>query len=198
MVKPDKLARIVANRKRFAEDVASHGWASWPILNQGPDPEWFYLNGFELGAEILLRYILDNQAHPDELVYPAVFLYRHWAELALKRLLRLCAQLGADVDQNLFGKHALWPIWEGCRPTVVTKASGVDINKIDERVKQLDEIDRDSQRFRYAETRDHQPSHAPMTNFSLVEFGELMKELGALGLVDLELSELISPSRDGE
>lgn len=57
-------------------------------LNFIPDQFGIYALGYREAAELLGQRCLNSRAEADSLVYPLVFLWRHYVELRLKELLR--------------------------------------------------------------------------------------------------------------
>ncbi len=77
-----------------------------------------YAKGFRAAANLVTLKALDTPYDPDtrraEVVYPAVFLYRHAVELLLKALIRDCGEL-LDLPVKAHG-HELDKLWDTARP----------------------------------------------------------------------------------
>ncbi|MCC5074254.1 hypothetical protein VDR70_015815 [Xanthomonas campestris pv. campestris] len=79
-----------------------HGpdWRNKAMLHYMPqESSWnAYLLGYKEAADRLVRSIQDGQHGQDYLVYPILFLYRHWIEISLKALIQQC-QLLAGIER---------------------------------------------------------------------------------------------------
>ena len=89
-----------------------HDWDNdWD--NYLPD-EWLkYTAGYKDAADILVAYVDDHQRWQDILVYPVVFLYRQYLELAIKSLIAQARRLQND-PEALPKIHAIDRLWEIC------------------------------------------------------------------------------------
>lgn len=65
-----------------------------------------YINGYLYAARLLVNEVTSTQRHQDTLVYPAIFLYRHYIELQLKDNLRRALYL---TDTNFQPTYANTP-----------------------------------------------------------------------------------------
>jgi hypothetical protein len=130
-------------------------WAN-ACVNYISDPWNLYATGYKEAADILSERVLNSRQLTDALVYPIIFLYRHYLELRLKELINSGqALLGQTPD--LKHVHNLGSLWSICRRIFeqVWPGSPVDdLNKIEECVKQLATIDPQSMSFRYPVTKD--------------------------------------------
>lgn len=84
------------------------------------DDNWrTYSLGYERGAELLAKELIENANFLDTLVFPLVFLCRHNIELRLKMLVRDCRWL-LDRDPIVWPEgHHLEKLWAEARPMVV-------------------------------------------------------------------------------
>ncbi len=53
------------------------------------DSELAYVEGYYLGGDKLIEYVLATKRDQDFLVYPITFVYRHYLELSFKRIRRM-------------------------------------------------------------------------------------------------------------
>jgi hypothetical protein len=112
-----------------------------------------HASGYRLAADQLVRDILERRVHPvDELVHPIPFLYRHYLELQLKGLYLLVCVF-REVTPERFTRHSLVGLWEKVRPDledIMAAALTKEIcDAVQEKFIQFDEIDRQSDAFRY-------------------------------------------------
>lgn len=166
-------------------------WINNACLNvMGNGDAYAYMAGYRRAAEILVDYVCQNGRDQDFLVYPIIFLYRHHAELMLKRIIRrvpyvIDARLTAAQKQHLV-KHRLDLLWGDLRAMLpaVCKAAGWDeidgahIEGIDDYIHQLSKLDADSFSFRYSHSKKGQSSlPRDLKNINLRHFGDLMARL---------------------
>jgi len=125
------------------------------------------------------------------LVYPIVYLYRHHVELALKRLLRLVADLAEEeLDQKCqkdLERHHIDQLWldfkrflknERIKNWCGLKLPGEDIKGVDSYIRQLSEVDPDAQSFRYARTKGGETSlPETLTHINIAVFADHMDSL---------------------
>ena len=163
-------------------------WKNNACLRQGDD--YACREGYLRGAQILVQAVGEKERDQDFLVYPIVFLYRHYIELLLKEVIRgtpylLDRELTANEKKHL-QSHRIDLLWNDFKPlsAAITKVAGWsdlpidDIEGIDDYIRQISEIDPDSYRLRYAHTKKGVPSlPKSLTHINLRHFGELMDRL---------------------
>jgi hypothetical protein len=134
-------------------------------------PGLAYRDGYRTAARALSAQACNNSYLLDIYVYPIIYLYRHFIEMALKSIFQT-AVIGlldrklSSADQTTLGKHDLQALWNMLRPMLaeVCKASDhsplptADLKGIDAYINQIHKHDPDGQRFRYAITSKAQPS----------------------------------------
>lgn len=109
--------------------------------------------GFKLAAFQLVDDVVERRAHPiDVLVYPIVFLFRHYLELRLKELIIVSARL-LDKPREVPGHHDLTRLWAVVRPRIerVWPEDSVreQLDAVEETLRGFCDVDPDSQAFRY-------------------------------------------------
>lgn len=137
-------------------------WYNNACLNfsSGTDNMNAYADGYRLGAEVLARCVIEQERHQDILVYPIVYLWRHYTELRLKRLLSASNILLDDTPSNEF-HHKILPLWQKLRPLIEEIEPDGDRETLDavtEIFTQLDTVDPFSVSFRYPTLKDGAPS----------------------------------------
>lgn len=138
--------------------------------NTSPDVSWpgtglqrAYAEGYRRAASLIVDAVLQGRLlrHPDTLVCPVVFLYRHSLELQLKLLVAagMYHQEG-EVDFTwLHRTHRLDHLWErGKRLLLEIRPEAADdaspIAHLDPLVQELHDVDLGGQAFRYSLTKD--------------------------------------------
>jgi hypothetical protein len=186
------------SEKLFRGDLRD--WKNNACLRQGDD--YAYREGYLRGAQVLVRSVGEEERDQDFLVYPIVFLYRHYIELVLKEVIKrapylLDRELTAT-EKNHLGEHRLDHLWDDFKPVsvAITKVAGwndvpvEDIEGIDNYVRQISEIDPQSYGLRYAHSKKGTPSLPKgLTHINLRHFGELMDRLARyLSGIDMSMS----------
>lgn len=126
-----------------------------------------YIAGYLDAAKLLARVVIFSQSHMDTLVYPIIYLYRHYLELRFKRLIRQGAiikdfQIDAKLEEVL-ADHNLMALWNSFIP-FFEEVSGdnEDFEKvkkgIESYINQIHQIDPGSLAFRY-EKQKHGKKH---------------------------------------
>jgi len=73
-----------------------------------------YIAGYLRAGDVLAQHVETTHHDQDFLVYPMMFVYRHYLELRLKDLRKDCFELlDREVDPKL--NHALGVLWKDCR-----------------------------------------------------------------------------------
>jgi hypothetical protein len=135
----------------------------------GKADSYAYSEGYRLAGRIVADHAIQNALDVDFLVYPVIFLYRHYVELQLKRLIptgaRLVGQELSEANRKLLQQsHRLNQLWALFEP-ILQKArqenmliTPEEIGGLGWYVLQLNEIDPKSEGFRYQVTRSGEPS----------------------------------------
>ena len=175
-------------------------WKNNACLRQGD--EYACREGYLRGAQLLVQTVSKEERDQDFLVYPIVFLYRHYIELSLKAVIKrvpylLDRELTGAEKQHL-GEHRLDHLWSDFKAmsAAITKVAGwsdlplEDIEGIDNYIRQISEIDPHSYSLRYAHSKQGTPSlPKDLTHINLRHFGELMDRLARyVGGIDMGMS----------
>jgi hypothetical protein len=127
--------------------------------------------GYKRAARHLALTVVENGREQDFLIYPVVFLYRHYIELALKSTLTrmdylLDKERSKAVDDHL-GNHRIDWLWNDLKPLLDEVCEAANWSKLDENlvgsvdalIGQIHEVDAASYAFRYArQKKTHKPS----------------------------------------
>ena len=92
----------------------------------------------------------------DSLVYPIVFLYRHWLELMFKRLMVLASMLRQERVRvpRMHNLDRLWASLKSELGSIDTGTSETDLVVVGACVEQFTRVDPGSTGFRYSHTSD--------------------------------------------
>lgn len=105
-------------RGRKSKDVQAVVHTQWPGMGT-----WSaYGDGFFKAAEVLIWWLprRPDPVHMDELLYPVLFLYRHFVELRLKEFLHLAIALDFSPmkKRDLDRTHSLEILWARVNPVL--------------------------------------------------------------------------------
>jgi hypothetical protein len=110
--KGDILFRSVGSEEGNRDD-----WEMNAVVREADD--YAYSEGYRLAGYIVADHVIQKPLYADFLVYPIIFLYRHYVELQLKRLIPLGALLVDQViDRKLLLKHPLDELWDLFAPVL--------------------------------------------------------------------------------
>ncbi|MBK8205328.1 MAG: hypothetical protein IPK87_00915 [Planctomycetes bacterium] len=114
----------------------------------------YYVTGFKLAADATVDAATEAVGHPDWYFYPAAFLYRHYIELSLKRLISHATMLIDGKAAQPHG-HTLLELWKQLRPYLQQLAGNANpepADSVEGVVREFHEIDKSGQEFRYETT----------------------------------------------
>ena len=146
------------------------------------DYNWnLYSEGYKRAATLLIEHIKNNHFDQDTLVYPIVFLYRHYIELGLKEIIKYGSQL-LDMPEEFPKHHKMDGLWKQCRiilkqETLCTRIPEEQLNAVEECIQQLSEKDPESFAFRYPTDKNGNPSLSGLEHINLINFSEVMERI---------------------
>jgi len=84
--------------------------------------------GYVRGAQILVRAVGEEERDQDFLVYPIVFLYRHYVELLLKEIIKRAPYLTdrelSEAEKRHLENHRLDLLWNDFKPLMKAYRKG--------------------------------------------------------------------------
>lgn len=94
-----------------------HDFSTTASTNFGPNPFDLFASGYKLAADELVDHALGEIKDMDKLVYPIVFLYRHYLELRLKEIVRQGKDLLQEEGDFRKGRdgHMLALLWDDAK-----------------------------------------------------------------------------------
>ena len=117
----------------------------------------------------------------DSLVFPIVFLYRHYVELRLKELLQ-SAERYLDLPREWQSNHKIGELW-GCLnqllPQIFPDEPEADLQNAGRLVRELAQGDPLSFHFRYPESKDGRQHLENLERLDIVSFADAMRRLSA-------------------
>jgi hypothetical protein len=146
------------------------------------DPEgWVgYIEGYRMAGDILVDRVRATRGDQDFLVYPIVFVYRHYVELSLKHLRELLLHL-EDQSVRMSNEHDLRVLWQECRVLLEKVFPDEPRERLDVAgsiVQQLGGVDERSFAFRYPGNQEG-ASYIP-GDLVLFNLGHFSKQIGKL------------------
>ncbi len=166
--------------QRGAMDAFNAGsdWWNNACVNYMPPGEaaTLYATGFREGADLLVDSAMESRCTRDTIIYPVVFLYRHYLELHLKLALELLRAVRGD-DRPAPMTHNLGKLWRELRRELHARwpdAFARDAGKVDRCIEQFSDADPASTAFRYASKKDGTPSVAHLTHINIRKLKEVV------------------------
>lgn len=117
----------------------------------------------------------------DSLVFPIVFLYRHYVELRLKELLQ-SAERYLDLPREWQCNHNIVDLWGHLAqllPRIFPDEPGADLRNAGRLIRELSEVDPFSFHFRYPEGKDARQHLDNLERLDIVSFADAMRRLSA-------------------
>ena len=157
-------------------------WWNNACLNYLPDGWGLYAIGYKDAADILVKYVETERMHQDSLVFPVVFLYRQYLELALKDLIRQSRKL-LDTYEPFPKTHRLDELWRICNKLLKEISPGdseEEMRQIGRLIDEFCQVDPTSIAFRYPEDKDGSPSLPGIRHINLRNVAEVTNKISAI------------------
>lgn len=142
--------------------------------------EFGYISGFKLAAEVMFKHIEKTGHDQNQLVFPFGMCWRHHIELQLKSLL---AELKRFQSEPTEGRptHNLAKLWNQVRARleVVRPFDTDDLDTVEFLLRQLHDVDRTNEEFRYPIKNDDTLSLENVPKVDLAAFHKAMLELSS-------------------
>ncbi len=160
----------------------SEDWSNNACLNYSRDGWSLYAIGYKEAADLLVANIENGRRMQDTLVYPILFLYRQYLELALKELIR-DARILQDIDEPFPKTHRIDELWKICQTLLQQVSSDEPIDCLTEIGRLIGEfsgVDPTSMAFRYPEDKEGNPSLAGIGNINLRNVREVVAKISVI------------------
>lgn len=187
-----------------AEDkvfTTAEDWWNNACLNFVHDGWSIYAIGYKDAADTLVSHIDEKRRYQDTLVYPVVFLYRQYLELALKDIIRKGRRL-QDISDPFPQIHKIDDLWRICSKLLNEISPGDSMDELAEIGRLISEfctIDPLSMAFRYPEDKKGNPSLPGMTHINLRNVRDVIGKISViLSGADAQISEYLSIKADIE
>jgi hypothetical protein len=139
-----------------------------------------YARGYKNGADYLVEVVLRDPTKRDVLVFPIVFLYRHYLELRMKDTIVYGEDL-LGLPERFPAGHRLDELWRRCRTIlerVLRHELQGELDKAEQYILEFAMKDVSSEAFRYPTNREGNPA-LPFGIVNLRHFRDVMAELAS-------------------
>ncbi|WP_286778940.1 MULTISPECIES: hypothetical protein [Sphingobacterium] len=156
---------------------------------------------YKLAAEAIAEKINSEKSEIDLLIYPLVFLYRHYFELRIKEIL-FCYREFDDTKDLLKRTHKLTENWGRCKDRItIMKQRGLNIQGtseenlecVDRVIAEIDLYDERSDAFRYPYDKNGNPT---LIFFNKIDISNFLSSISSSISVLEEITSMISVTID--
>lgn len=144
---------------------AGSDWQNNACVMHGYGARWYtYALGYREAADIVVAHVKDTATGQDYLLYPIMFLYRHYLELAIKGII-VAARLLLDEEANTPTNHKINHWWSECRRLVERvrpNEATEDLEQIGRLIEEFCKHDAGSIDFRYPVTKEGEATLATL------------------------------------
>ena len=143
--------------------------------------QWRMINGYREAADLLVAQTELRPYLASNLIYPAIFSYRHSLELHLKYLLGAHGSLAGEAPD--FTSHRFKDLWPRCRRLIKLFAQGCepsalkDLEAVGARIVEFDSVDPNSYSFRFAQNTRGQPIRLQLNTIDLPNLRTIVASL---------------------
>jgi len=149
----------------------------------GCSEKWYlYPRGYLRAADLLVEHIIKDRTERNFLVYPIVFLYRHYIELELKEFIRDGNDF-LDKSENFPACHNLDELWRRCKE-IIEKIEELEpevpkeaLDSMEELIHQFSKVDSDSTAFRYPTDKNEKPLLKDLSYIDIENLKEVMSRI---------------------
>jgi hypothetical protein len=127
-------------------------WQNTAILHRSRD-KWLHFSvGYKRAYEIIMEKLLGDNSDIDFLVYPILYLRRHYLELMLKEIIILGSELNGNPVEVPQGNHDLMNLWKQMQVILEEfqkETYNAPSKKFTNKIIEFHNTDSNSQNFRY-------------------------------------------------
>ena len=134
-----------------------------------------YVFSYRRAAEILVERIEAEPVWVNFMVFPIVFLYRHYLELRLKTLIWDGDAMDAQPARRLDNEHGLTSLWHELRPILEKRFSDCpqsELDAVEQVLREFGNLDPKSQAARYPIDKSGNPCNLLGIKINLKKFAE--------------------------
>ncbi len=151
-------------------------------LNWCHDGWGLYVSGYKNAADLLAQRVEEYNSGQDSLVYPILFLYRHYLELQIKDLILQARRL-QGTSGSFPRSHNIGNIWGICHKLISEILPGdsvVELKEIARLIIEFSVVDETSTSFRYPQVNDGNPS---LPGISHINIRNIREVIGKISLI---------------
>lgn len=175
-----KMRRLKGDDQLFIE---AEDWWMNACLDWYHDPTELYIVGYKEAGDSLVNTVADRSGTADSLIFPIVFLYRHYIELRLKSLLHDGLRL-LDREYKQKSEHQLSKLWPKVRDILVElwpDENKGDLAALDSLINQFEQVDPRSTTFRYP--KDFDGNNSLQMKYPRVNLRNLKEVVGSMAII---------------
>lgn len=172
--------KLKVNDQLFIE---AEDWWMNACLGWHYDPTELYIVGYKEAGDSLVSSVANRDGAADSLIFPIVFLYRHYIELRLKSLLHDGNRL-LDREYQQKSGHQLSKLWPKVRNILLEvwpDGCKADLATLENLINQFEQVDPSSTTFRYPKNIDGKNSIK--MNSPRVNLRNLKEVVGAMSII---------------
>lgn len=174
---PKKDQKLFVDGGEYLE-FAHYGWG-------GVENHFYgYIEGYKTAADTLIEQAIESGSIKtlDTFVFPILFLYRQFLELEMKSIFISYFEGTIEEKSQMIknASHDLIKIWDKIKPILLEETSDKekeDVTTVESYIKQFDEFDKSSFKFRYPITKDLKGVLENEVRLNLSNLKERMNEL---------------------
>jgi len=141
-----------------------------------------YADGYKNAADTIVASINESKRVYDPLVFPVVFLYRHYLELILKGLIiKACKLFGEKIDFK--ENHRIDDLWDSCCALIKRVSPGdseEELRNIGNLINEFVKVDPFATAFRYPTDKKGNLSLPDMTHINILNISNVVNRIASL------------------
>ena len=137
-----------------------------------------YASGYKRSADILIEHIRQQESDQDLLVYPVIFLYRHYIELMLKAIITI-GQRVEGCDVQIPPHHKLENLWDDAKKIIRTHFPEADnpASIVGNQILEFAKLDNSGEECRYPVLKSGEPSLEQLDKIDLENFSQVIDRI---------------------
>jgi hypothetical protein len=178
----------LSNTDKIFKEETSHATGAW--ISSPTDKKFIYSEGYKNAALSMIEKCRESGFWNNILVYPLIFLFRHYLELRLKELISASKQL-ANPDLVIIKNHNLLQLWNQFKAQLLEiepATSQDELRNIERLLTEYHSIDPNSESFRYPTDRRDNPS-LNLNTIDLENFANVIE--GMMNFFDSKLEMIL-------
>jgi len=162
--------------------TAAEDWENNACIPDGTADSILYIEGYRRAAEYLVAEVQASARNQDFLVYPIIFLYRHYLELILKSIISDSQEL-LDEPKKPRISHCLqdlWPEAKGLLRKIHSFKTCKETQHLDHVIAEFAKLDPTGETFRYPFTLEGETLLSGLKHINLRHLADQLKKVSDL------------------